>query len=155
MEFAKYILFKDHDAIDVHNMKFGMERLVFDLGRIIQGSNLEFLDLPLTVGLAPTVVIRLLQGLLLEVGNLPRTVGLTLPSSFPFLESINLGSSNCVIRVLRPLFSQSSNYQSRKNFSISSLGLSSLDPHRFLIGVLSLKSSIEVLKKKEVILGKE
>ncbi|KAI5653187.1 hypothetical protein M9H77_30374 [Catharanthus roseus] len=33
MEFVKYILFKDNDAIDVNTLKFALERLVFDPSR--------------------------------------------------------------------------------------------------------------------------
>ncbi|KAI5672269.1 hypothetical protein M9H77_12633 [Catharanthus roseus] len=60
MEFLKYILFKDHDAIDANNMMFETELL--------------------TVGPAPTVASGLLLAPCLEVANLLRMVGSILPS---------------------------------------------------------------------------
>ncbi|KAI5657926.1 hypothetical protein M9H77_26719 [Catharanthus roseus] len=47
MEIVKYIIFKDHDAIDVNNMKFEMERLVMVgpastvAGRLLPAPSLE------------------------------------------------------------------------------------------------------------------
>ncbi|KAI5667985.1 hypothetical protein M9H77_17838 [Catharanthus roseus] len=102
--------------------------------RLLSGNAGKITYLPPTIGspsytsLLGVSVLSIVNDCYLRLYNIWNQLIIQIPFislfiEFPFLESIVVGSTNFVIGVLRPLFPQGSNYQSRKQFSLSILGL--------------------------------
>ncbi|KAI5666448.1 hypothetical protein M9H77_16301 [Catharanthus roseus] len=114
MKLIKYIYYKNHAIVHANHKKFRMQCLVFDPGaymeEALKNKFEEFGDQGETFKL-----FSIFSPYHRRWGSAERIL------NFPLFESVDLGSSNCVIGVLRYLFSQGSNYQSWKEFKLSIL----------------------------------
>ncbi|KAI5652915.1 hypothetical protein M9H77_30102 [Catharanthus roseus] len=117
LKLIKYIHSKNHDVVHANNKKFGMQHFVFDPRGTLKNKLEEFEDPRKASRLS---ICPISKGQSREqIGDLPyrhrqasagKALGRWYPttSEFPFFESIDLRSSNCVIGVIRPLFPQGS-----------------------------------------------